>query len=126
MQTETVAGVALETWTPAEVAAAFDKREIVIIDVRTPFEHAYEHIPGALLAAMHSLEPDALPPQDRRRIVFHCGSGKRSRMVAEACIKAGFDTVAHMDGGFAGWKEAGLPYIAIDPATGAPRRMPTD
>ena len=47
----------------------------------------------------------------------------RSRKVAEACIAAGFDKVAHLEGGFGAWKSAKLPYIAIDPASGAPRKV---
>ncbi|MGM0662391.1 MAG: rhodanese-like domain-containing protein, partial [Pseudomonadota bacterium] len=56
--------------------------------------------------------------QDGKRLVFHCGSGVRSRKVAEACLAAGMRPVAHLDGGFSAWKAADLPYVTIDPATG--------
>lgn len=110
----------IETLDPAIVAKLFDADEIVLIDVRTPVEYAFEHIRGALLAPLATFDTRHLPDQGRKRIVFHCGSGMRSKMVAEKCLAAGFEKVTHMGGGFAAWKKAGLPYIATNPATGGP------
>ena len=47
MKTETVENGTLENWTPAEVKEAFDRDEIVLIDVRTPQEYGFERIEGA-------------------------------------------------------------------------------
>ena len=113
----------LENWTPQQLRAAFEAGEVAIIDVRTPQEFAFEHIHGALLAPLATFEPRHLPAQEGKRLVFHCGSGVRSRKVAEACLAAGMHPVAHLDGGFAAWKAAELPYVAIDPTTGAPRTV---
>jgi len=121
MKTETVDGATLETWTVDEVAAAYDRQEIVLIDVRTIQEYGFEHIGGALLLPLPFFEASALPGQSDKRIVFMCGSGVRSEKVARACIEAGFDRIAHMQGGFAAWKAAKLPYIGINMATGAPQ-----
>jgi rhodanese-related sulfurtransferase len=71
---------------------------------------------------MASFRADRLPTQDGKRIVFHCGSGMRSGKVARACAEAGLTPIAHMAGGFGAWKKAGLPYLAIDPATGGQKR----
>jgi rhodanese-related sulfurtransferase len=122
MKSETIGAATLEHWTPEEVRAARDAGEIVIVDVRTVPEFAFERIEGALLAPMAELDPKALPAQTGKRIVIHCGSGIRSRRVAEACAAAGFDRIAHLEGGFGAWKAAGLPYIATDPATGNAKR----
>jgi len=91
--------------------------------VRTPQEFAFEHIEGALLAPLATFQPRNLPGHTEKPLVFHCGSGLRSRRVAEACVAAGWTTVAHVEGGFAAWKAAKLPYVAIDVATGAQRRV---
>ncbi|MGC9420423.1 MAG: rhodanese-like domain-containing protein, partial [Rhodovulum sp.] len=61
-----------------------------------------------------------LPEEGDKRIVFHCGSGVRSRKVAEAYLAAGHDHAAHLEGGFAAWKTAHKPYIGTDMASGAP------
>lgn len=123
MKTEEIDGLRFESWTPEEVRDAFARNEIVVIDVRTPQEYAVEHIEGALLAPLATFRPENLPDQAGKRIVFHCGSGARSRKVSEACLAARMQPVAHMEGGFGAWKAAKLPYVAIDPKTGAPRKM---
>jgi len=116
---EQVGNATLETLSPNEVKERFDRNEIVLLDVRTPQEYAFEHIPGAMLLPMAFFDPAKLPMQDEKPIVLHCGSGIRSRKMAEKCIAAGFDKIAHMDGGFGAWKGSGLSYVAIDPASGA-------
>lgn len=124
MHTEQLNGAPFEHWSPEEVFAALSRNEIVVIDVRTPQEYAFEHIEGVLLAPMATFQPQNLPTQDGKRIVFHCGSGVRSRRIATACAAAGMTPLAHLEGGFAAWKAAGLPYIATDPATGGIRHVP--
>ena len=122
MQTETVNGATLETWTPEEVARAKAAGEIVLIDVRTPQEFMFEHIEGALLSPMAFFDPAALPGQSEKRIVLHCGSGVRSERMARVALGAGFDRIAHMEAGFGAWKAARLPYIGTDMSSGAPKR----
>jgi rhodanese-related sulfurtransferase len=123
METEQTDNGTLEHWTPDEVKSAFEKDEIVLIDVRTPQEFNMERIEGALLSPMQAFQPRHMPSQSGKRIVFHCGSGVRSSKVAKQCLEAGFDRIAHMKGGFGAWKEAGFEYTGIDMATGAPKVM---
>lgn len=119
MKTETVSGTELQVLTPEEVKERFDRNEIVLIDVRTPAEYTFEHIAGALLFPMSSFDPAKLPTQTDKQIVFHCGSGIRSRAIADRCAQAGLSPLAHMEGGFGAWKAAKLPYCGTDPATGS-------
>ena len=119
MKTENLIGVTLQTLSPQEVKDKMDNNEIVLIDVRTPFEYGFEHILGALLFPLASFDPKKLPSQEGKPIVFHCGSGMRSHKIAELCAQAGISPLAHMDGGLGGWKQAKLPHMAIDPNTGA-------
>ncbi len=121
MKSEEIDGAVFETLAPEEVAAKRD--EIVLIDVRTPQEYMFEHIEGALLMPMAFFDAKSLPGQSDKRIVFHCGSGVRSEKVSRAALAAGFDRIAHMEGGFGAWKTAKLPYIGTDMASGAPKRM---
>lgn len=117
----------LQHWSPKEVADAHDTNTVVLIDVRTPQEYSFERIGGALLLPMQEFDPAYLPePDGNKTIVFHCGSGVRSRKMAERALASGWPGSAHMEGGFAAWKEAGLPYIGTDMATGAPKKMRKD
>lgn len=122
MKSERLENGTIETWTPKEVYDALEAGEIVLIDVRTPAEYAFEHIEGSLLSPMAFTNPKNFPTQDGKKIVLHCGSGVRSGRVAGSCLNAGFGKIAHMEGGFSAWKAEKLPYVGTDMATGAPKR----
>lgn len=118
---QTQAGT-IETLDPATVQDRLRRREIVLIDVRTPSEYAFEHVEGALLYPMSDFDPANLPVG--RPPVLMCGSAMRSHRMAERCLAAGLTAIAQLGGGFAAWKQAGLPYLTIDPATGSAKRVP--
>jgi rhodanese-related sulfurtransferase len=106
---------------PEETFAALSRGEIALIDVREPMEYAAERIHGALLYPLSTFDPALLPYDEKRPIVLYCGSGKRSATAFSAAAQAGASLRAHMRGGIGAWKAAGLPTIAIDPASGAVR-----
>lgn len=123
MKSEKVGAAVFETWTAEELAAAFNRNEVVVIDVRTPQEYMFEHIEGALLLPMAFFDPAALPSQEGKRIVLYCGSSMRSGKMAEKTRAAGVDKIAHLQGGFGKWKEAKQPYMGTDMSTGAPKKV---
>lgn len=102
MMTET----AVQHLSAAEVAQQLRAGGCHLVDVREPPEFAAERIEGALLHPLSSFDPASLPPG---RIIFHCGSGKRSQAAIERCRAAGLAHSAHMAGGLQAWKQAGLP-----------------
>ncbi|MFN4025468.1 MAG: rhodanese-like domain-containing protein [Hyphomonas sp.] len=104
--------------TPAAVFEALKRSEIVLIDVREPAEFANQRIHGALLHPLSTFEPKAIPADSGRRIVFQCGSGKRSRAALDQFLAATGADAAHMAGGIGAWRAAGLPCVQINPATG--------
>ncbi|RVT87339.1 rhodanese-like domain-containing protein [Rhodobacteraceae bacterium CCMM004] len=123
MKTQDTDAGPLEVWTPQEVAQALDKGEIAVIDVRTPQEYMFEHIEGAMLLPMAFFEPSRLPAQEGKRLVLYCGSSARSGKMAQKALASGVTPMAHMEGGFAAWKEAKLPHIGTDMGSGAPKRV---
>lgn len=114
-------GPKTQNLSPAQVKAALDAHEILLIDVREPSEFAVERIHGALNFPLSTFDPEALPDAGGRAVVMQCGSGKRSATAIERCQKAGHALDAHLAGGIMAWKAAGLPVIALDVATGAVR-----
>ena len=56
---------------------------------REPEEYAAERISGALLYPLSTFDAATLPDDGPRRVVFHCGSGKRSLAAAERRLAAG-------------------------------------
>jgi len=101
----------IETLEPAEVARLLRAGKLLLIDVREANEYGAERIAGALLYPLSTFDAAALPEDGTRRVVFHCGSGKRSLTAAERRVAAGQPHAAHMGGGLAAWKAAGLPVI---------------
>lgn len=102
---------------PAEVEGLLSAGQIVLIDVREPDEYAAERIHGALLFPLSTFDASRLPADGPRRVVFYCGSGRRSLDAARRRLATG-QAAAHMAGGIGAWKSAGLPVVRIDPATG--------
>ncbi len=82
-----------------------DSGSCELLDVREPGEYAREHIPGARLVPLGKLDATAL---SGRPVVLHCASGGRSARGAALLAKSGAD-VAHLSGGLAAWRSAGLP-----------------
>jgi rhodanese-related sulfurtransferase len=111
----------IKEMTPVEAKAALAAEKIVLVDVREPGEYAAERIHGALLFPLSTFDPHALPDPGGRTIVFQCGSGMRSAKAVELCRRAGLRIDTHLAGGMVAWKQAGLPTITLDTATGAVR-----
>jgi rhodanese-related sulfurtransferase len=106
----------IENLTPAEVENELAIGDVALVDLREPGERA-EHgsIPGALHAPRGMLEFYADPaspyhkPQldPAARTILFCASGGRSALACETLAQLGYTDVAHLDGGFAAWVEAG-------------------
>ena len=110
MQTETLNGGTLETWTVNEVATALEMGEIVLVDIRSPDEHAQAHVEGAQLLPMEQVDADTLPTGDKR-VVLMCGSGRRTGATAARLLGDGMDRIAHLDGGIMAWAQSGRPLV---------------
>jgi rhodanese-related sulfurtransferase len=102
----------VETLDVTEVARLLEAGKLLLVDVREPAEFAAERIQGALLYPLSTFDAKLLPPDGARRVVFHCAGGKRSLAAAEQRLAAGNAHAAHMGGGIAAWKTAGLPVLA--------------
>lgn len=102
---------AIETLEPEQINQLLKAGKVILIDVREPAEYAAERIPGGLLYPLSTFDASMLPADGPRRVIFHCGSGKRSLTAAERRLAAGESRAAHMRGGLAAWKAAGLPVI---------------
>ena len=107
----------IENLTLEEVKAERAKNPLLLLlDIREIQERVdLGTIPGAKHAPRGMLEFWADPKspyyrdwfeQDRRTILF-CAGGARSALATKALLDMGFTSVAHLEAGFDGWKEAG-------------------
>ncbi len=81
-----------------------EQSQLFLLDVRTPMEFAWFHLPGALnLPGALDKEKLAQLPKDRRLVVI-CLSGHRSPLVAYTLKKEGFNRVYNLTWGMLGWQ----------------------
>lgn len=99
--------------TPAQVREALDKGDIVLIDVREPYEWNAGRIPGASHIELERLASRADTVPADRPIVFMCRLGVRSAMAMQAFRASGWDAY-HMGGGIQRWVNEGLPIEPDD------------
>jgi ketosteroid isomerase-like protein/rhodanese-related sulfurtransferase len=105
-----------------ELAAELELEDVVLVDLREQSErvqtgaipHA-SHIPRGLLefCADPTLPTYRAELDPDRRIVLYCAVGGRSALAAAALRDMGFPHVAHLDGGFERWRQAGRPVIPV-------------
>lgn len=112
---------------PADAKPLLERRdEVVFVDLRDPRELEREgRIPGAVHCPRGMLEfwIDPESPYHRpvfaegKKFLFFCGGGWRSALAAKTAQDMGLQNVAHLEGGFTAWREAGGQ---IEPPTAPP------
>jgi rhodanese-related sulfurtransferase len=108
----------------AEAVKLQGRDDVVIVDLRDPRELEIEgRIPGSFHAPRGMLEfwIDPESPYfkpifgENKTFVFHCAAGWRSALATQTAQRMGLKPVAHIDGGFKAWKEAGGAVEKVDP-----------
>jgi rhodanese-related sulfurtransferase len=95
--------------TPEEVSKGVADGCYLLVDVREPNEVAAESFPDAVVVALSSFDPKAIPDPQGKQVVFACRSGKRSVTASLAAQAGGLAYDKHLAGGILGWKAVGLP-----------------
>lgn len=85
---------------------------VVVIDTRESDEHAQGYVKEALFIPRTYLEMriEDQAPDKNKDVVVYCASGTRSLFAAKALRDLGYSKIYNMEGGFNGWKNAGLPF----------------
>jgi phage shock protein E len=83
--------------------------DIILIDVRTHEEYAFENIPGSINIPLEVLEWQIfnLPINPYTPVMIYCKSGVRAALAASILIHMGFQTVYTL-GGILNW-----PYETV-------------
>lgn len=108
----------ITTYSVEEARELHGRDDVQFVDLRDVRELEREGIiPGAFHAPRGMLEfwvdPDSpyhkpVFAQDKRFVLF-CAAGWRSALATKTLQEMGLPKVAHIDGGFAAWKEHGAP-----------------
>lgn len=96
---------------PNDAAAAVERGEALLVDVRSRDDWQSGHAAGArhLEHGEIELEIEDVAPDLDQPIICYCGGGSRSALVTESLQKMGYRNVRSMAGGFRAWRAAGLP-----------------
>src|ERR1700751_332888 len=112
------ANAEIETISATDAIKIANDGNVVIVDIRDPREIERDgKIPGAFSCTRGMLEfwidphsPYAKPIfQQDKKFIFHWAGGMRPAPAAKTAQDMGLKPVAHMGGGFAGWRDAGGP-----------------
>lgn len=92
--------------------------DLVLVDIREPYEHEKLHIPGSLLIPRGTLEGaadpnnkhriEALYTARERTVVVYCETGARSALAADTLQQMGFEKVLNLAGGIKMWEAEDL------------------
>jgi len=88
-----------------------ERPDLVVVDVREPFEWDEGHIAGAVPLPMgEAVRRAAELPADRPKAVL-CGGGLRSSTVISALSRQGMSGWYNVSGGMTAWLKAGYPAV---------------
>jgi rhodanese-related sulfurtransferase len=108
----------IETIAVADAIKLIDDPHVQIVDIRDIRELWRE---GAIPGANHSprgmlefwIDPESPYYKEMfgsgKKFVFFCAGGLRSALATQSVQRMGLKPVAHIEGGFTAWKEAGGP-----------------
>jgi len=112
------ANAVIETLTPEQAIAEHGRDNIVFVDLRDPRELDREGKMPAAFACTRGMLEFWIDPEspyhkpifaEARRFIFFCAGGWRSALAAKTAKEMGLENVAHIEGGFGAWKQAGGP-----------------
>ena len=99
---------------PEEARYFIETKSPVVIDIRTPEEHAAGHL-GATSLVMDYYAPDfkdRLAKLDRNSgYLLYCRSGRRTGAALQIMKDLGFTDIHDIAGGMVAWTAAGLPVV---------------
>jgi rhodanese-related sulfurtransferase len=123
------ASESIDRLTPAEASDAV-ARGALLVDIRSDSSRLRDGIvPGSLHIPRTVLEWRVAPDSEWRnpwiagvdqRLVLICDHGCSSTLAAAILTELGFSRTADVVGGFAAWREAGLPVGAAPPPAPPP------
>lgn len=91
------------------VDALRSRPDVLVIDVREPWEYEAGHIPGVTLIPMNDISARLSELPRDKTIILTCRSGNRSAQVTDYLLAQGFTNARNMSGGILSWQSAGLP-----------------
>lgn len=91
--------------TPQEAQKLMEDRDVIVLDVRAPWEYSEGHIKTA--ENLDFTDPefvDNIEKLDKnKKYIVYCKTGRRGNLAMKAMEEAGFKYVYNLRGGYEGW-----------------------
>jgi rhodanese-related sulfurtransferase len=113
----------VKTYTVAEVIAKSANKNVQIVDIRDVRELKAGTVTGSYHAPRCMLEfwvdPESpyhkkIWADESKEFILFCGAGWRSALAAKTLQDMGMTNVAHIDGGYEAWVNAGAPTETLE------------
>lgn len=85
------------------------KKNIYLLDVRTPDEFRQARMKGSVLIPINEIERRIAEVPKNRPVLVFCAVGSRSNLVAGFLAGKGYGEVYNMQDGLIGWSRNGFP-----------------
>ncbi|MBB3256208.1 rhodanese-related sulfurtransferase [Paraburkholderia bannensis] len=97
----------------AEATQMINRRNAVVIDVRSADEFARGHLPAARHLPFGELQGKVAQfvKNKSNPVLLVCQTGQQSHKAASLVKEAGFAEVHVLDGGVNAWQQAGMPVV---------------
>ena len=96
---------------PRDLRERLARQEVILIDVREPWEAEICSIEGGILVPMRSLPQRLQEIPENKPVALYCHHGVRSLMAAGFMAQHGYDALS-LAGGIARWAEEIEPDMA--------------
>lgn len=113
----------VKTYSVADVQARLGDANVQIVDIRDVRELTAGTVTGSYHAPRCMLEfwvdPESpyhkkMWADESKEFILFCGAGWRSALAAKTLQDMGMTNVAHIDGGYTAWVEAGAPTETLE------------
>ncbi len=113
----------VKTYTVAETLAKSTDKNVQIVDIRDVRELRNGTVTGSYHAPRCMLEfwvdPESpyhkkIWADESKEFILFCGAGWRSALAAKTLQDMGMTNVAHIDGGYEAWVNAGAPTESLE------------
>jgi rhodanese-related sulfurtransferase len=97
----------------AEATQLINRRNAVVIDLRSAAEFSNGHLPSARQVEFAELQAKvgSLAKNKSNPVVLVCQTGQQSHKAVRVVQDAGYAEVHVLDGGLNAWEKAGMPVV---------------
>jgi len=104
-------GPAIATMTPLGLQTAMEQGEVMLVDVREPYERDICTIAGSLPLPLDSLRENLSALDRSKPVICYCKKGGRGETACRQLMAAGFPEVYNLEGGILAWIDAVDPSL---------------